>query len=91
MFYLHVCLCTTCVPKESIRYPGTGVRDGCGPPCGHWEANPGPLEEQPVPLTTEPSLQPLSFTSKDCGEDAISPRILKYTEQLLACYLFSNC
>ena len=24
--------------------------------CGCWELNPGPLEEQPVLLTTEPSL-----------------------------------
>jgi len=26
--------------------------------CGCWELNPGPLEEQPVLITTEPSLQP---------------------------------
>jgi len=29
-----------------------------GPPCGCWELNSGPLEEQLVFLTTEPSLQP---------------------------------
>jgi hypothetical protein len=23
------------------------VTDGCEPPCGCWELNPGPLEEQP--------------------------------------------
>jgi len=28
------------------------------PPCGCWELNSGPLEEQSVLLTTEPSLQP---------------------------------
>ena len=27
-------------------------------PCGSWELNPGPVEEQPVLLTTGPSLQP---------------------------------
>jgi hypothetical protein len=32
--------------------------DGCEPPCGCWELNSGPLEEQSVLLTTEPSLQP---------------------------------
>jgi hypothetical protein len=32
--------------------------DGCEPPCGCWELNSGPLEEQSVFLTTEPSLQP---------------------------------
>jgi hypothetical protein len=31
--------------------------DGCGPPCGCWDLNSGPLEEQSVILTTEPSLQ----------------------------------
>ena len=45
----------------------TGVTDHYEQPCGCWELNPGPLEEQCVPLTTEPSLQPLhivfSFSS----------------------------
>ena len=31
--------------------------EGCEPPCGYWELNSGPLEEQSVLLTTEPSLQ----------------------------------
>ena len=42
----------TCMPEEGIR----PVIDGCEPPCGCWELNSGPLEEQPVLLTTEPSL-----------------------------------
>ncbi|KAL1775207.1 Lactase-phlorizin hydrolase, partial [Sigmodon hispidus] len=33
----------------------------CELPCGCWESNPGPLEEQTVPLTAEPSLQPPPF------------------------------
>jgi hypothetical protein len=33
------------------------ITDGCEPPCGCWELNSGPLEEQPVLLTSEPSLQ----------------------------------
>ena len=32
--------------------------DHCEPPYGYWELNSGPLEEQSVLLTTEPSLQP---------------------------------
>ena len=32
-------------------------------PCMCWELNPGSLEEQPVLVITEPSLQPLHFTS----------------------------
>ena len=46
-----VCLC------EGIRSSGTGVTDSCELPCGCWGLNPGPLEEQPVVLTAEPSLQ----------------------------------
>ena len=34
------------------------ITDGCETPCGCWELNSGPLEEQSVLLTTEPSLQP---------------------------------
>ncbi|EGW02432.1 E3 ubiquitin-protein ligase NEDD4 [Cricetulus griseus] len=34
------------------------IRDGCEPPCGCWELNSGPLEEQSVLLTSESSLQP---------------------------------
>jgi hypothetical protein len=35
--------------------------DGCEPPCGCWELNSDPLEEQSVLLTFEPSLQPIIF------------------------------
>ena len=34
------------------------ITDGCEPPCGCWELNSGPLEEQAMLLTSEPSLQP---------------------------------
>ena len=44
---------------KGIRSPGTGVTDTCVLLCGYWELNPGPLEDQPVLLTAEPSLQPL--------------------------------
>jgi hypothetical protein len=38
--------------------PETGGTDSCESPCGYWELNPGPLQEQPVLLTSEPPLQP---------------------------------
>lgn len=44
------------MPEEDIRCSGTGVADDCELLCGCWESNPGPLEEQPVVLATEPSL-----------------------------------
>jgi hypothetical protein len=34
------------------------ITDGCEPPCGCWELNSGPSEEESVLLATEPSLQP---------------------------------
>ena len=33
------------------------VTDGCEPPCGCWDLNSGPLEEQLALLTTEPAHQ----------------------------------
>ena len=54
---------STCLraPMEASRErqipPGNGLTDGCELPCGCWELNPGPLEDQPVLLTAEPSLQ----------------------------------
>ena len=37
------------------------IMSGCEPPCGCWDLNSGPLEEQSVLLTAEPSHQPLRF------------------------------
>jgi hypothetical protein len=44
--------------KDQVRRTGTGVVNGCEPVCGCWELNPGPLQEQPVLLTAEPSFPP---------------------------------
>ena len=33
------------------------ITNGCEPPCGCWELNSEPLEEQTVLLTPEPPLQ----------------------------------
>ena len=46
------------MPEGQKRAPDL-ITDGCEPPCGCWELNSGPLEEQAVLLTMEPSLQPL--------------------------------
>lgn len=40
--------------KEDVESPGTGVADGCKPPCGFWELNSCLLQKQ-VNLTMEPS------------------------------------
>jgi hypothetical protein len=45
--------------EDRVIFLGTGDTDGCELPCGYQELKPGPLDELPVFLTTEPSLQPL--------------------------------
>lgn len=48
------------VPEKARRktqVPQTGVKDSCELVCGCWQSNQSPLEEQPMFLTTEPSLQ----------------------------------
>ena len=45
------------MPEGQKRTPDL-ITDGCEPPCGCWELNSGPLEEQAMLLTAEPSLQP---------------------------------
>jgi hypothetical protein len=75
--YMQICVCVcVCVrererekgrereregEREYVAFPGTEVTDNCELSHGCWELNPGPLEEQPVLLTAEPSLQPLEF------------------------------
>ena len=45
--------------EEGVRSVSISIIDGCELPCGCWDLNPGLLEEQPVLLTSEPTLQPL--------------------------------
>jgi hypothetical protein len=51
--YLH-CSCLQTLQKRESDL----ITVGCGPPCGCWDLNSGPVEEQSVVLTSEPSLQP---------------------------------
>jgi hypothetical protein len=53
LFYVHWCFVCVYV-CEGVDL---GVRDSCELPCGCWELNPGPLEEQSVLSTAEPSLR----------------------------------
>lgn len=43
---------------EGVGPSGTGVTDGYEPPCGCWELNLGPLEEQPGLLQQNSLLDP---------------------------------
>jgi hypothetical protein len=55
---MYVCVPCVCpMPLETTegsRFPAIRVMDSrCEQLCGYWEPNPGPLEEQPVPLATK--------------------------------------
>jgi hypothetical protein len=55
------CPCITCVSErqKKVLDPLKLELHVCELPCGCWELNLDPLEEQPVFLTTEPTLWPL--------------------------------
>lgn len=62
MGVLSECMHTTFCPMYALdpmelQSNGTTVRDNSELPCGCWELNSGPLEEQPVLLTAKPPLQ----------------------------------
>jgi hypothetical protein len=46
-------------PQTHQKRASDPIIDGCEPPWSCWKLDSGPLEEQSVLLTTEPSLQPL--------------------------------
>ena len=71
-YLFHICGYTVTVFRHSRRQHWMPITDGCEPPCGCWELTSGPLEEQSVLLTAEPSLQPARLPS--CPAQAHLPR-----------------
>jgi hypothetical protein len=62
--YLLVYLLYVSTPKLSSDTPERAsdfITGGCEPPCGCWDLNLGPLEEQSALLTAEPSHQLPSY------------------------------
>jgi hypothetical protein len=73
-----VCLCTTCGRylqrlEESAGSSGAGVTGGYYLSCEFWELNTGLLQEEPMLLTTEPSLQPVFSISGGWVHVEMSP------------------
>lgn len=71
VFYLHVCMCTGCIPgahedhKRTLDLLELELWMVAEPPRGCLGSNVGPLQWQQVFLTTKPSLQPfLTFCFK---------------------------
>ena len=55
IYFMYTSTLCPCLQTHQKRASDL-TTDGCGPSCGCWELNSGPLEEQSVLLTTEPSL-----------------------------------
>jgi len=51
---IYVCERHCCCPQTHQRRASDPITDGCEPPCGCWDLNSRPLEEQSVLLATEP-------------------------------------
>lgn len=58
--------------QKAALDPQTGVTGHCELSSGRWESDPGPLEEQSVLLTAEPSLHP-----RNCLLKPVFPSYLK--------------
>jgi len=67
IIFILCMLSTVSLSLDNQKRTLDSIRDGCEPPCGCWELNSGPLEEQPVLLTTEPILQSNLFTLILCA------------------------
>ena len=57
LYFLYIMSAALARMPAQQKRPLGPITDGCELPCGCWELNPGPLEEQPVLLTAELSLQ----------------------------------
>ena len=73
--FIIICNYTVAVFRQHQKRASDLITDGCEPPCGCWDLNSGPLEEQSVLLTPEPSLQPVTsflYVSVFCLHACIS-------------------
>jgi hypothetical protein len=62
LFILYIWVHCRCLQTHRKRASDL-ITVGWEPPCGCWEMNSGPLEEQSVFLTSDPSLQSLKETN----------------------------
>jgi hypothetical protein len=60
-----ICIWVHCSCLQTLQKRESDLMtDGCKPPCGCWDLSSGPMEEQLVLLTAEPSLQSRVFLFK---------------------------
>jgi hypothetical protein len=58
MMMMMISKYTVAVFRHNQKRALDPITDGCDSPCGFWDLNSGPLEDQSVLLTAEPSLHP---------------------------------
>jgi hypothetical protein len=58
--------CSAAYTSSDQKRASDPFKDGCEPPCGCWELNSGPLEEQFMLLTAEPCHQPYLIHLYEC-------------------------
>ena len=63
IYLFYVCEYTVTLFRHTRRGHWITITDDFAPPCGCWELNSGPLQEQSGLLTAEPSLQPSCVSS----------------------------
>jgi hypothetical protein len=61
--------------EKVLDSPRGDISDDLEPPCGCWEPNPGPPEEQPVYLTAEPSPSPSVVSCLVTGNSCPRPGV----------------
>ena len=70
--YVSTLLFSLDTPEEGINL----ITDGCEPPCGRWNLNSGPREEQSGLLTAEPSPSTIFLFLNDMTITVLWSRVL---------------
>jgi hypothetical protein len=82
LLYLAHCSCLQMHQKRASDL----IMDGCEPPCGCWDLN----SEQPVLLTTEPSLQPKDHLLMELMQCYSWRKLVKIKNSLFSIFLFCS-
>jgi len=77
-FILFISVHCSCLQTYQKR-ASDPITDGCETPCWGWELSSGPLEEQSVLLTAEPSLQPPLHTFQHFSYNLMKKRLKNLT------------
>lgn len=81
-----------CMSVLPTCFPGTEAKQKCELPCQCWKSNPGPLQEQPVLLTSKLSLKS-QYRQKNLSNFKSKFKVYKPNAQDKECknYVVLNC